>query len=212
MVEALQGIYDNIQGYSPQAFGGKKFFGLFSKKADGNVPVNTPKGLYVFGSVGGGKTTLMDLFYDCCGHVKRKRRVHFNSFMTQVHKAIHAEKTAQDTVYSRDSKPKPFDPTKPVAAKIAEESWLICFDEFQVTDIADAMILKRLFEHLFSMGIVMVSTSNRGPDDLYKNGLQRSNFIPFIEMLKTRCETISLDNGIDYRTKALKGDGSHYFV
>ena len=130
--------------------------------------------------------------------------------MTDVHKEVHKFKQTQ----VRDptsTKPMPFDPIKPVAELIREQSWLICFDEFQVTDIADAMILKRLFTQLFNKGVVVIATSNRAPDDLYKNGLQRSNFIPFIPILKSHCNVKTLDSGIDYRTTN-KGEGEHYFV
>lgn len=98
-----------------------------------------------------------------------------------------------------------------MAELIGSESWLICFDEFQVTDIADAMILKRLFTKLFDNGVIVVATSNRKPDDLYKNGLQRSNFIPFIPILKSHCDVRALESGIDYRSTN-KGEGDHYFM
>lgn len=132
--------------------------------------------------------------------------------MRDTHAKIHSAKNQENTRRTDRSSTAAFDPTEPVAAEIAAESWLICFDEFQVTDIADAMILKRLFEHLFDKGIVMVATSNRAPDDLYKNGLQRSNFLPFIEILKQRCDAVSMDSGVDYRQLASKGDGKGYFV
>jgi len=135
---------------------------------------------------------LMDLFYETLPpHIKRKRRVHFHAFMIDVHKRVHAMKAKLGHQGG--------DVIGPVARDLANEAYILCFDEFQVTDIADAMILRQLFERLLSHGVVCVITSNRHPDDLYKNGIQRSSFVPCIELLKTQFDVTDLDSGTDYR-------------
>lgn len=155
------------------------------------------QGLYLYGAVGRGKSALMDLFYDGAP-VDMKRRVHFHAFMLDVHSRIH---TQRQRIKEGQAKS---DPIPPVAVGIAQEAALLCFDEFQVHDPADAMILSRLFSELFKHGVVVVATSNRAPDDLYQGGLNRELFLPFIDLLKSRVDVLALDSAQDYRLARLK--------
>ncbi len=156
------------------------------------------KGLYIFGEVGRGKTMLMDIFV-ARSAVQRKRRAHFHEFMADVHERIHLyrQKLKRGEV-------KGDDPIPPVAAAIADEAWLLCFDEFQVTDIADAMLLGRLFSRLFELGVVVVATSNVAPQDLYAGGLNRALFLPFIALLQEHMSVVELKARTDFRLEKLE--------
>ena len=160
-------------------------------------PAEPPRGVYVHGAVGRGKTMLMDLFYGAAD-VPRKRRAHFHAFMADVHGRLHLWRQAHKRGEVAGD-----DPIAPVAAELASEASLLCFDEFAVRDIADAMILGRLFTALFSEGVVVVATSNVAPDDLYLEGLNRSLFLPFVALLKERLEIVELDARTDYRLEKL---------
>lgn len=170
------------------------FRGLLS----GRKPSASPKGLYFYGGVGRGKSMLMDLFFDSTD-IKQKRRVHFHAFMQDVHETLHKARASgvEDAI-------------SPVAAEVARNTRLLCFDEMQISDITDAMIVGRLFEHLFKAGVVIVTTSNRAPDDLYKDGLNRDLFLPFIDLIKQRLEIYNLDSDTDHRQNRLAGHRSYF--
>lgn len=160
---------------------------------------SAPRGLYVWGSVGRGKTMLMDLFHDIAP-VERKRRAHFHAFMADVHERIHAHRRKL-----REGATKQGDPIPPVAAALTAEADLLCFDEFTVTDIADAMILGRLFTALFEAGVTLVATSNVVPDRLYEGGLNRALFLPFVALLKDHVDVVELSARTDFRLEKLAG-------
>ena len=178
---------------------------LFGKKQQKNLI----EGLYIYGDVGRGKSMLMDLFFELAP-IEKKRRVHFHAFMLEIHKEMHewryliSEKRIEK--YGTDTD----DPIPPLAAKIAQDSPLLCFDEFQVLDVTDAMILGRLFGALFEKGVILVVTSNRVPDDLYKDGLNRGLFIPTIDMIKNNLQVEALDGPTDYRLERMKGMEVYY--
>ncbi len=195
--ERLQALWANLRGYDPppeppaQGF----FARLLGRKLADDIPEDRPHGLYLVGQVGRGKSMLMDLFFDTAD-VRRKRRIHFHRFMQEAHARIHAWKC---------SNPDGDDPIPPLADRIAAEAALLCFDEFQVNDVADAMILGRLFQALFARGVVVVATSNTRPDDLFRGQPGRDAFLPFIELIQQHLDVLVLEGGRDWRRQRLRG-------
>jgi protein AFG1 len=179
---------------------------------DNTIAPSRLRGMFLFGSVGTGKTMLMDMMLQEC-RIERKRRVHFHQFMLEVHRRIHQHKQFLLHKYGRQRNinlSEDQDSIRFVAKEISREANLLCFDEFQVTDICDAVIITRLFDTLWSQGAVLIATSNRPPEDLYLNGMNRRDFLPFIERLKKECIVRELDSGKDYRLlRHHKESGKH---
>jgi cell division protein ZapE len=191
-VKNLQRLYDDFI----QASNNKPSFisKLFNKNINATAKV---QGIYFWGGVGRGKTYLVDTFFDCLP-TEKKLRIHFHRFMHKVHDEMNKLNGVED-------------PLKRVAKIFAAETSIICFDEFFVSDITDAMILGTLLEELFKLGVVFVTTSNIVPDDLYKNGLQRARFLPAIALLKKHCDVVNVDSGVDYRLRTLEKAEIYHF-
>jgi len=202
--ERLQDLWAKLRGYDPPPRAGNGATGLLArflrrKPAEGADEVR-PNGLYLVGEVGRGKSMLMDLFF-AAADVRRKRRIHFHRFMQDAHQRVHAWKRAN---------PGGDDPIPPLADTIAAEAALLCFDEFQVNDIADAMILGRLFQALFQRGVVVVATSNTPPEDLFKGQPGRDAFLPFIALIQRTLDVLVLEGERDFRRARLRGMPTWY--
>ncbi|MCC7260810.1 MAG: AFG1 family ATPase [Alphaproteobacteria bacterium] len=193
LLELFQALHGEVAAHKPR----RGMLSFLNKPA--------PRSLYIHGDVWRGKSMLMDMFYETVP-VPKKRRVHFHAFMLDVHARIHAWRQANK------EKDKDADPLLHVSRLLSEEAWVLCFDEFQVADVADAMILGRLFTLLLEQGVVIVATSNRIPQELYKNGLQRERFLPFIDLLLERFTVFALDGPEDYRLKQLRSMKKTYVI
>jgi cell division protein ZapE len=200
VAERLQSLWGRLRNYDPTPRpgngNGHGLLGrLLRRRSIDGADEDRPHGLYLVGEVGSGKSMLMDLFF-AAADVRRKQRIHFHHFMQNVHARFHAFKRAH---------PEIDDPIPPLADSIASEAALLCFDEFQVNDIADAMILGRLFQALFERGVVVVATSNTLPDDLFKGQPGRDAFLPFIALIKQQLDVLVMDTGRDFRRHRLRG-------
>jgi cell division protein ZapE len=199
IVQRLDALNEALEGYQP-ARKTAALGWLFGSKPENDAP----KGLYIWGGVGRGKSMLMDMFFDRA-NVAKKRRVHFHAFMAEVHGEIFQWRQALKKGWVKGE-----DPIEPVAEEIARSAWLLCFDEFTVTDIADAMILGRLFKALFARGVVVVATSNVEPSDLYKEGLNRALFLPSIALIEEKMDVLKLDSRTDFRMEKMAGSATFY--
>ena len=201
VAERLQALWTQLRGYAAEHPAEEpSFFGRMFRKRRDDMPEDFPHGLYLVGDVGRGKSMLMDLFFDAAD-VPRKRRIHFHQFMQEAHQRIYAWRRAPH----RLADPHSDDPIAPLADMIAAEASLLCFDEFQVNDVADAMILGRLFKALFARGVVVVATSNTRPDDLFAGQPGRDAFLPFIALLKQHLDVLVMAGSRDWRRQRLRG-------
>jgi cell division protein ZapE len=191
VLERLQGLFDELEAYRHYRAG--RIHRLVTNLGAGRKP---PRGMYIWGGVGRGKSLMMDAFFKALPH-RRKRRVHFHEFMREIHARMRALSGQED-------------PLDVIATEIARELRLLAFDEFHVGDIADAMILARLLELLIAKGVVLVMTSNYRPDDLYPNGLQRARFLPAIEVLKRDLDVVELAGATDHRRRLLDAMSVYY--
>ena len=185
-LEVLQGVYEDLIALERLE---ASLIRLLARK-------QTVRGAYLWGGVGRGKSFLMDSFYNCAP-VARKKRIHFHRFMQEIHRGLNEHQGRED-------------PLALIARDIAKETRLLCLDEFHVTDITDAMLMRRLLEGLFEHGVVLVTTSNQEPDQLYKDGLQRSQFLPAIELIKQNLHIVNVDGGTDYRLRELERAGVYH--
>ena len=199
--ERLQSLWRRLRNYVPERPHDDRslWSRLRGRKPPDDIPENYPHGIYLVGEVGRGKSMLMDMFFDGA-EVERKRRVHFHEFMQEVHRHLYAWRREPH----RLADPHSDDPIPPLADQIAADAWLLCFDEFQLNDVADATILSRLFKALFARGVVVVATSNTAPDGLFAGQPGRDAFLPFIALLKQYLDLIVMTGNRDWRRQRFK--------